>query len=371
MSSDLERRLEAMFAEAPDPEPGAGEEALHRALRAVHPITVSRRGLRTAVLAFATAVVLLVIAAGSLAAAGALHVSLGSKPKRTHPAALLTLPQGANGVAAIVNGRLSVATRGGGRLQVRATAAALSPRVLYVAAGIGNSLVAMAPDGRRAWSHPTGGKVVAIAWAPDGFRIAYVVQAGHRFALHVIYGNGVHDTTIDSSVRPVRPSWRADSLALAYVGGGGKAIVYDLAHVSRSVVARSAGMGAVTQLAFAPSGGGLAIAGRSGIATKRVCRLPAFPKRSVGWIGWLGSSLLVAHGGRRTALDSLSCGGGFGSSDFGGTIVAFDARGPRVAVAVARGTNVVLLVGDSLPLHNLRQVARLPRGAHVTDLLVG
>ena len=68
---------------------------------------------------------------------------------------------------------------GGFRLQgLPVTSAALSPRALYVAAGIGDSLVAMAPNGRTAWSHPAGGTVVAIAWAPDGLRIAYVVHAG-------------------------------------------------------------------------------------------------------------------------------------------------------------------------------------------------
>ncbi len=68
MSSELERRLEAMLAEAPEPDPGAGEEALHRALRVLQPVAAPRRGIRTAVLVFAGAVVLLVIAAGSLAA---------------------------------------------------------------------------------------------------------------------------------------------------------------------------------------------------------------------------------------------------------------------------------------------------------------
>ncbi len=240
MSSELERRLEGMLAEAPEPDPGAGEEALHRALRALHPVAAPRRGLRAAVLAFAAAVVLLVIAAGSLAAAGALHVSFGAKPKPRRAATQLVLPQGANGVAAIVDGRLSVVTKGGLRLDGQTvSAAALSPRALYVAAGIGDSLVAMAPDGRRAWSHPAGGRVVAIAWAPDGFRIAYVVHAGHRFVLHVIYGNGIRDTTIDRSVRAVRPSWRADSLAFAYVGGGGRAIVYDVGHEKHGMSSRS------------------------------------------------------------------------------------------------------------------------------------
>ena len=42
MSSELERRLEAMLAAAPEPDPGAGEEALHRALRAY--IRSRRRG---------------------------------------------------------------------------------------------------------------------------------------------------------------------------------------------------------------------------------------------------------------------------------------------------------------------------------------
>jgi hypothetical protein len=280
MSSELERRLGAVFAEAPEPDPGAGEEALHRALRALHPVAAPRRGLRTAVLAFAAIVVLLVIAAGSLAAAGALHVSLGAKPKPHPSTAQLTLPPDANGVAAIVGGRLSVATKDGLGLQGRpVSAAALSPRALYVAAGIGNSLVAMAPNGGRAWSHPAGGKVVAIAWAPDGFRIAYVVHAGRRFVLHVIYGNGIHDTTVDHSVRAVRPSWRADSLAFAYVGGGGHAVVYDLGHLSRDVVGAAA---PVTHLAFAPTGRALLLATPDSaiVAGKKVA---AGHVEAIGW----------------------------------------------------------------------------------------
>ena len=259
MSSELERRLEGLLAEAPEPDAGAGEEAMHRALRALQPAAPARRGIRTAVVALATVAVLLAIAAGSLAAAGALHVSFGSKPKpKPRPTTTqLVLPQGASGVTAIVDGRLSVVIKGGFQLDVGATAAALSPHALYVAAGIGHSLVAMAPSGRRAWSHAVRGKVVAIAWAPDGLEIAYVVRSGRHFALHLIYGNGRNDRTIDRSVRPVRPSWRADSLAFAYVGGGGKAIVYDIGHERHGVVGS---VSSVTRVAFAPSGRTLAIA---------------------------------------------------------------------------------------------------------------
>jgi hypothetical protein len=260
MSSEVERRLEGLFAEAPEPEAGAGEEALHRALRAIHPVAPARRGLRTAVLVLAAAAVLLGIAAGSLAAAGALHVSFGHKAKPRPASTQLVLPRGANGVAAIVGRRLSVVTTGGFRLQgLPVTSSALSPHALFVAAGIGRSLVALKPSGRQAWSHPAGGTVVAIAWAPFGNRIAYVVRVGHRFVLHLIWGDGTHHKTIDRAVRPVRPSWRADSLAFAYVGGGGKAIVYDVGHEQHRVVGSES---SVTQLAFAPSGRSLALATR-------------------------------------------------------------------------------------------------------------
>lgn len=283
MSSELERRLEAMLAETPEPDPGAGEEALHRALRVLQPVAAPRRGVRTAVLVFAGAVVLLVIAAGSLAAAGALHVSLGAKPKQRPPAThQLSLPAGAHGIAAIVDGRLSVVTRGGFRIEgLTASAAAVSPHAKYIAVGKGRSLVALAPNGRRAWSHPTGGRVVAIAWRPDGLEIAYIVRRGHRFVLHTIYGNGKQgtDKMIDRSVRSATPSWRADSLALAYVGAGGHAVVYDLAHLSRDVVPRPTG---VTQVAFAPLGRTLAL-GTAGSAVVRGKTVATGAIEALGW----------------------------------------------------------------------------------------
>ena len=318
MSNDVERRLEEMFAETPEPDPGAGEEALHRALRALQPVAAPRRGLRTAVLAFAVAVVLLVVAAGSLAAAGALHVSFGGRPK-PRPVTQLVLPPGANGIAAVVDARLSVVTKGGFRLQVPASAAALSPHALYVAAGIGNRLEVVAPDGRLAWSHPAGGKVVAISWAPDGLRIAYVVDAGKRYVLHVIYGNGIHATTIDRSVRAVGPSWRADSLAFAYVGGGGRAIIYDLGHLSHDIVGTTA---PVTRLAFAPVGRRLLVAtpdtvvlGRKTLATGEFESL-----------GWFGGHPAVGLPGKVDAIVRSFGADGRRLDDFSvpGTVLGFD-----------------------------------------------
>jgi hypothetical protein len=350
MSSELERRLEAEFAEAPEPDPGAGEEALHRALRALQPGAPARRGLRTAILVFAAAIVLLVIAAGSLAAAGALHVSFGAKTQR--PAtAQLSLPRGADGVAAIVDGRLSVVTKGGFRLQgLPASAVTLSPHALFVAAGIGNSLVAMAPNGRRAWSHPAGGQVVAVSWAPDALRIAYVVRNGRRLALHVIWGTGTHDRTVDVSVRAVQPSWRSDSLAFAYVGAGGKAIVYDLEHGLHRVSAASPT--GVTQVVFAPSGRRLALLSGDQvvIGTKHV----SAPSPAAG-IGWLGGRLALAGGNGR-----------LGPIHIFGRIESFESNGAEVAAVVA-GSHTQVLGGT---VRHIAAVLSVPPRSRVEEVVV-
>lgn len=366
MSSEIERRLEAMFAEAPEPDPGAGEEALHRALHSLQPVAAARRGLRTAVLAFAVALILLVIAAGSLAAAGALHVSIGAKGKP--PASIpLSLPRGASGIAAIVDGRLAVVTKSGFRLQgLPASAAALSPHALYVAVGNGSSLFTMAPGGRRPWSHPAGGKVVAIAWAPDAIRIAYVVQSGRRFVLHVIWGTGTHDTIVDRSVRPVRPSWRRDSLALAYVGAGGKAIVYDLAHQTRSVV-HSRARGDVESVAFAP-GNLLAVATASQVGVLRRGLNQLQDHGRIAGIGWTGRWFAVAHGGTHPVV-GLTMNPQPGEIHPGGTIDALDAEGHGIALAVSTpgATRVIAAVSGD----DVRTVFQLPRRAAITDLQLG
>ncbi len=178
MSREIETQLEQLFAQLPEPDPAVTERALAKAVDAlaVQPLR-PRRPLRAFALLLAAALALLAVAAGALAAAGALHVSLGQPTHHTRQtttpaaAAELQVPPGAHGIAIVVGGRLWLTTSNGLRLQgLPVSAATLSPRALYVAAGIGNSLVAMAPSGRRAWSHPTAGSVTAIAWAPDGIQ---------------------------------------------------------------------------------------------------------------------------------------------------------------------------------------------------------
>ncbi|MGH3008830.1 MAG: hypothetical protein ACRDLM_05415 [Gaiellaceae bacterium] len=343
MSSELEQRLEGFFRELPEPEPGVGESAAARAAAAIRPVAPAHRGLRAGALALAAAVVLLAIAAGSLAAAGALHVHFGAQKKTSGATHTPRLPSGSDGIAVVEDGYLSVVTKSGFRLQgLPVNAAALSPHALYVAAGVGHSLVAMAPNGKRAWSHPVGGPVVQIAWAPDGFRIAYIVRIGRRAVLHVIWGNGLHDTVIDHSVRAVRPSWRADSLAVAYVGGGGAPGVYDLAHESRSLVAVH---GPATGVAFAPAGDSLAVAQESGIWLLHQSAATHIPGH-VEAFGWLGGQLADVVPGLHAGLIRFYApsGASRGSQPVRGIVVAVTPK----LVVVER--NWQLIGGDTVLL---------------------
>jgi hypothetical protein len=352
MSNELERRLEGLLAKAPEPDPGAGEKALHRALRALQPAPPAHRGLRTVMVAFAAVVVLLAIAAGSLAAAGGLHVSFGTKAKKPPAHVPLSLPRGADGIAVIVDGRLSVITHSGFRLQgLPVSAATLSPHALYVAAGIGHSLVAMKPDKHQAWLHPAGGRVSAISWAPDGLRIAYLVFHEHdRFpwTVHVIWGNGLHDTVIDHSVNPVTPSWRADSLAVAYVGTTYQPVVYDLVHAARHVMRIRKLHGGVARLAYAPAGSVLAI--NTGRRTVLVGK-----QRKTVWhgstegIGWLDGRFAIAAS----------------TPGLPHHVYAFDTHGNMLAVVTGDGRTGRVLAG---PVGHLRTVLAVDKPILDVDL---
>lgn len=353
MSSELERRLEGLLLEAPEPDSPAEERALERALRALAPRRRrERRPLRIALVLVAAALALLALAAGSLAAAGALHVTFGHAKKHTsHPPQALTLPAGADGIAAVVDGRLSVVTRSGFRLQgLPVTAATLSPHALYVAAGIGNTLVAMRPNGSQAWSHATDGRVAAISWAPDGIRIAYIVRARRGLVLHVIWANGSHDAVIDRFVRSVTPSWRADSLALAYAGVGGRAVLYDLAHGTRSVVAGSPG--GVFEVSFAPSGTRLAVLARHRALLGETHMGPT--RTSFAGVGWFGRSTVV-----------LTHSGSFRPAQSVGKVVSFATSGKTFATVVDGGRRVVA----GTP-HHFKTVLSLARASRVESVFV-
>lgn len=300
MPNERESRLRDLFAHLPTATRTVEDRALAAALTALPPPGARHaRPVRTALLVAAAAVCLLAVSAVALGAAGALHVSLGAKPTtpvRSVTASSLTLPRGARGIAAVVDGRLWFTNRSLRIEGLPVDSAALSPHALYVAAGIGDSLVVMAPGGTRAWSHPTGGRVVAIGWAPNGLRIAYVVKTvSGSEQLRTIEGDGDHDRLLDGAVRSVAPSWRADALAVAYVGAGGRPVVYDFARGAHHLVGDQR-VADATKLAFAPRGEELAIAAGAHlwVLGRQRASVVGLRPASVAGIAWAGNRVGVA-----------------------------------------------------------------------------
>ena len=186
---------------------------------------------------------------------------LGAKKKRPPANTELSLPQGASGVAAIADGRLSVVTKGGYGTHGRpSTCVALSPNALYVAAGIGHSLVAMAPDGRRVWSH-TGGHGRRLRLGAG--RPRDCLRRPKRPSPPGHYGDrptGTGDRTRRSTVRCARcdrPGAPTRSLSRTSAEGG-KRIVYDLGHERHHMLGTAAPD--CTHLAFSPGGRTLLVA---------------------------------------------------------------------------------------------------------------
>lgn len=261
--TDIDPRVQRALENLPEGDPAARARARQSALDAL-PLTrrAHRPRWRFAIAASVGAVLL---AGTALAATDRLDLRLG-KPTLAKPAVVaeqpfgqVTVPNGAEGLAVVAGGRLWLKTAGGLGVQgLAVTTAELSPNALYVAVGIDDSLVAMAPDGRRAWTHDAGGRVTEVAWAPNPIVVAYIVRRGARHELRVIEGNGDNDRLVDADVGDARPSWRADTLALAYVGADGLARVVNYPSLAATPVAKTS----PAAVAYAPVGDLLAQEGR-------------------------------------------------------------------------------------------------------------
>jgi hypothetical protein len=352
MSTELERQLRAGFERLPKPTREASAHARSAALAALGP---TRRRSRGALLLVAFAVAFVVGAgAAALAATGNLHVRLGAeKPALRLIPARLSVPAGSHGIAVVAGGKLWLATRAGLRIEgMPVSAAELSPRALYAVVGIGSSLVALAPGNRRPWVQQTDGRVVSAAWSPDGLKIAYVVARPGADELHLIEGDGSPDRLLVRHVRPAKPSWRADSLAVAYVDAHGRPAVFDLtAGVRRTFDTRRCG-GAARAVAYDRRAPALAVVSAHGIAVVRRWNRPASCatlERSAAPVaaGWLerGQILLAVNRRLGSSLQRLSsidlneAAAAFGRHDLRGLAVA--PVGSSVAVAVRRSAGVV------------------------------
>ena len=352
MPTELERQLRTGFGRLPKPTREASARARAAALDALGPGRQSPRG---GLLLVAFAVAFLVGAgAAALAATGNLHVRIGAREQTVRPVPTrLSVPSGSHGLAVVSGGKLWLATRGGLRIEgMPVSAAELSPRALYAAVGIGSSLVALGPGNRRAWVHQTSGRVIALAWSPDGLKIAYIVARPRGDELRLIEGDGSPDRLLVPRVRPVRPSWRADSLAVAYVDARGRGAVFDLSTSrGRTFDTRRCG-GAARGVAYDPRAPALAVVSEHGVAVVRRWNQPAACasfdlSASPVAAGWLsgGQVVLAVNRTLGSSIQRLSglnlnqAGAAFGRQSLRGLATA--PRGSSIAVAVRRSSDAV------------------------------
>jgi len=352
MSTELERQLRAGFERLPKPTREASARARSAALAALGP---NNRRSRGGLLLVAFAVAFVVGAgAAALAATGNLDVRIGARAQTVRPVpARLSVPPGSHGVAVVAGGKLWLATRGGLRIEgMPVSAAELSPRALYAVVGIGSSLVTLAPGKRRPWVHPTNGRVISAAWSPDGLKIAYLVARPGADELRLIEGDGSPDRLLVRRVRAVRPSWRADSLAVAYVDLRGRAAVFDLSTgLRRTFDTRRCG-GAARDVAYDRRAPALAVVSAHGIAVVRRWNRPAACATLDGSAsplaaGWLerGQILLAVNRSLGGSLERLSgtnlneAGAALGRQGLRGLATA--PTGSSVAVALRRSAGVV------------------------------
>src|SRR5437868_2805129 len=352
MSTELERQLRAGFDRLPKPTREASDRARAAALVALGPSHKRSRG-GLLLVAFAVAFVL-GAGAAALAATGNLRDHLGAVPPAPgRVPTRLSVRSGSHGVAVVAGGKLWLATRAGLRIEgMPVSAAELSPRALYAVVGIGSSLVALAPGNRRPWVQKTDGRVVSVAWSPDGLKIAYVVARPGADELRLIEGDGSPDRLLVRRVRPVKPSWRRDSLAVAYVDARGRAAVFYLsAGLRRTFDTRRCG-GAAREVAYDRHAPALAVVSAHAIAVVRRWNRPpscATLDRSAAPLaaGWLerGQILLAVNRSLGSSLQRFSgtnlneAGAAFGRHRLRGLAAA--PVGSSVAVAVRRAAGVV------------------------------
>lgn len=231
--TDLDRRVEEALSTLPGPDADTTARALRLAFDA---LPTPRRSRRRGFLVPAGVAIAAAAAGAALAAAGGLDLRRGSSRPSPPAAALaigeLRLPPGLEGLAVLAGERTWSRTRAGFAIEgLGVSAVELSPNGRYLAAGIGESLVALTPAGARVWSHPTTGPVVAAAWAPNPnpIYVAYVVRAAATTELRLIEGDGDHDRLIARGVAAQRPVWRADALRLWFATRDGRPGGYDLA----------------------------------------------------------------------------------------------------------------------------------------------
>ena len=312
MSNELERELERALGDAPGPDPGVTDRALQSALDALpSPADARRIRRRRLALLLAACVAAFVSGGVTLAATDGRLPGIGPGPDRgagsgapAHQGAAAVAPGEA--ISALIGDRgLVVSARRARTFTDHGlTGFAASPGALYaVEARAGHLRAVQVATGRVAWRFRLAGTPTNPVWAPFPIRVAYLLHGRGGLEVHDIWGNGTHDFTVHASAAPVAPSWRWDSKAFAFVRGDGAVVVHDVIGGRDTALRPACGLRRAEAVAFAPSGGRLAIADRRGHLrvvdttghAPALCTTVARGLPSIAWLG--GSQLLVGAGG--------------------------------------------------------------------------
>jgi hypothetical protein len=373
MPSELERRLERALNDVPaEASSDAHDRAREAALAAAGSPAQSRGSLWRIAIAAAVAMVL-VTTGVTLAATGerpftdTATITRPPQPARPHTG---LLPRGAQAFSILAGGRAWVAIPGHPLLRgAPRSAIAVSPAAVYLLEAHGRRLRAVAAgSGRVVQTQRTAGLVSAAVWSPFPIRIAYLTEAdGHR-QLHDEWGTLSHDYLVDRDVAAVVPSWRWDSLAIAYVRADGRVAIHNTTGGRNTVISPNCGLRHPTALAFAPTSGLLAIADRTrlrivdttgGAADLCAAHSPGAP--SIAWVR--PRQLFVAAGTTLSRYLLLQPGLGTDTTTVPARITGLTASpdGRRLALALTSSgsTRVVAATAprfseQATPLHVLQ-----------------
>ena len=373
MPSELERRLERALNDVPvEASSDAHDRARDAALAAAAAPAPGRLSQWRVVIAAAVAMVL-VTTGVTLAATGDRPFSDTPtliKPPRAARLHTGLLPRGARAFSILAGGRAWVAIPHRVLLHgAPRSAIAVSPGAVYVLEAQGRTLRAVAAGiGRVVQKQRTAGPVTSAVWSPFPIRIAYQTEVGGHRQLHDEWGTLSHDYLVDRHVAAVTPSWRWDSLAVAYVRADGRVAVHSATSGHNTVIPANCGLRHPTTLAFAPTSGLLAIANRTRLRivdttgrTPDICAAHSPGAPSIAWVR--PHQLFVAAGTTLYRYLLLQPGLGTDTTTVPARITGLTASpdGRRLALALASGgsTRVVAATAPAFseqatPLHVLQ-----------------